>query len=226
VALFLYSGPTVVFPLMSASSAAQTALIEVLRQRLAAADCPRGRFDISEPGPHLSFSGEKPNGSTVFFWEFGHVFRQLVDAFLTEQYDADTARLSIQLDVASAQVQVVRTPKLAPTPTETPHPTPPLPDETPYGPTLAAQVAARLDQGAHLAPPPSGGMSLAREATGTYAYGEVCRGAFAATRTFATWAAFVAWLAAQSDYSLALLTQGAAAALTRQQLAELVQQVG
>lgn len=219
---------------MPAFSAAQTALTEVLRQRLAAAGCQRGRFDVSEPGLHLSLSGEKANGNTLFFWEFSQIFHQLVAAFLTEQYDEDTARLTIQLDVASAQVQYVRTPKLVPAPAEAPFSAPPAlpPDGTPYGPTLAAQVAARLDQGATLVPRPDYcGMSLAREASGAYQYGEFCQDNFLSIKVFATWALFVAWLAAQSDYSLARpesepAVAAAAQPITRQRLAELVQRAG
>lgn len=193
---------------MPAFSAAQTALAEVLRQRLAAAGCQRGRFDVSEPGPYLSLSGEKADGKALFFWEFGHAFHELVAAFLTEQYDEHTARLTIQIDVTSAQVQCVRIPKFAPVPAAGPLAPPaaptPAPDRTPYGLTLAAQVAARLDQGATLAQPPDHcGRSLARGAQGEYQYGELWHGAFTPAQTFATWAAFVAWLAAQSDYSLA-----------------------
>lgn len=218
---------------MPALSAAQTALAEVLRQRLAAAGCQRGRFDVSEPGPYLSLSGEKADGKALFFWEFGHAFHELVAAFLMEQYDEHTARLTIQIEVASAQVQCVRTPRLAPAPAAEAlalpaTPTPSSPDRTPYGLTLAAQVAARLDQGATLAQPPDYcGRSLGRGAQGGYQYGEFWHGAFTPAQTFGTWAAFVAWLAAQSDYSLAEVATTDSASwdiprITRQRLEDFV----
>jgi hypothetical protein len=212
-------------------SAAQLALTEVLRQRLAEAGCQYGRFDVSGPDAYLSLSGQKANGKTLYFWEFGPKFHQLVDAYLQEQHDEHTAQLTIQIDVAQAQTQYVRTPKQAPTtlPASGVQPTP-AHDHTPYGLTLAAQVAASLDQGTALAYSRRGygGMALARSAGAGYQYGEVWDGAISPSRTFPSWAAFVAWLAAQSDCSLAgpesySLGSQDNQAITRQRLMELVQ---
>jgi len=215
---------------MPSFSAAQLALTEVLRQRLAAAGCQHGRFDVSEPGACLSLSGQNADGKTFYFWEFSEKFHQLVNAYLKEQYDEHTAQLTIQLDVATAQAQYLRTPKLAtvgPTASEllTSH------DRTPYGLALAAQVAARLDLGNALTHSCRGygGMGLARGTSAEYQYGEVWDGTLSPSKTFPTWAAFVAWLAAQSDFSLAgpepqsARTRTAHQVITRQRLTELVQ---
>ena len=86
-------------------SAAQTALNELLRERLAAAGCLRGCFEVSAPGGYLSLSGRKANGRTLFFWEFSNSFHQLVGDYLKEQYDEHTARLTIEVDVAQGQFQ-------------------------------------------------------------------------------------------------------------------------
>lgn len=217
-------------------SSAQLALTEVLRQRLVAAGCQYGRFDVSEPEACLSLSGQRADGKVLYFWEFSPKFHRLVGTYLAEQYDEHTAQLTIQIDVATAQAQYLRTLK----PTPEPATAAPLAaaerrlaaahDRTPYGLTLAAQVAARLDQGLTLAHSRRGygGMGLARGAGAEYQYGEVWDGVLSPSQTFASWAAFVAWLAAQSDFSLAGPASpspgsGNNPALTRQRLTELVQ---
>ena len=224
--------PTCYMPLLSS---AQLALTEVLRQRLVAAGCQYGRFDVSEPAACLSLSGQKADGKTIYFWEFSQKFHQLVGTYLQEHYDEHTAQLTIQIDVATAQAQYLRipkaTPELAPAP-QAPaadvRPAP-APDSTPYGLTLAAQVAARLDQGLTLAHSQRGygGMGLARGAGAEYQYGEVWDSALSPNQIFPSWARFVAWLAAQSDFSLAEPRSHSAAshhqAITRQRLTELAQ---
>ena len=80
-------------------SAAQTALNQLLYQRLREANCHHGRFDVSAPGAYLSLSGEKTNGSTLFFWEFGGRFHQVVADYLREYYNENTAQLTVQVDV-------------------------------------------------------------------------------------------------------------------------------
>ena len=215
------------FAAMLPVSSAQLALTEMLRQRLATAGCQHGRFDVSEPGACLSLSGQKADGKILYFWEFSPKFHQLVATYLHEQYDEHTAQLSIQIDVAAAQAQYLRTPKpgldapLAPVPAV---------DCTPYGLALAGQVAARLDQGVALAPSRLGygGMGLARGPGTAYYYGEVWNGGISPSQTFADWGAFVAWLAVQSDDSLAGPKNQASGSpdrqpITRQRLTELVQ---
>ncbi len=81
-------------------SAAQLALNQLLHQRLREARCYRGRFDVSAPGAYLSLSGDKPDGGTLFFWEFGQRFHQVVADYLRESYDDDTAQLTVHVDVA------------------------------------------------------------------------------------------------------------------------------
>ena len=84
-------------------SAAQLALNQLLHQRLRDANCHRGRFDVSAPGTCLCLSGEKPEGGTLFFWEFGERFHQIVADYLRENYDEHTAQLTVQVDVAKEE---------------------------------------------------------------------------------------------------------------------------
>ncbi|RYY16441.1 MAG: hypothetical protein EOO36_11160 [Cytophagaceae bacterium] len=84
-------------------SAAQIALNQLLHQRLRDASCYRGRFDVSAPGTYFSLSGEKPEGGTLFFWEFGEHFHQVVADYLRENYNEHTAQLTVQVDVAKEE---------------------------------------------------------------------------------------------------------------------------
>ena len=219
---------------MSLLSSAQLALTEVLRQRLAAAGCQHGRFDVSEPDACLSLSGQTADGKTFYFWEFSQKFHELVGSYLQEQYDEHTAQLTIQIEVATAQAQYSRTLKPMLSATVQPPATELRPalasDHTPYGLSLATQVAARLDEGTTLANSSRGygGMGLARGAGADYQYGEVWDGVLSPSKTFPSWAAFVAWLAAQSDFSLAgpgnkAIDTYSSQHVTRQRLSELVQ---
>lgn len=84
-------------------SAAQLALNQLLHQRLRDANCPHGRLDVSAPGAYLSLSGEKPEGGTLFFWEFSERFHQIMADYLRENYDEHTAQLTVQVDVAKEE---------------------------------------------------------------------------------------------------------------------------
>ncbi len=84
-------------------SAAQLALNQLLHQRLREARCHHGRLDVSAPGTYLSLSGQKPDGGTLFFWEFGQRFHQVVADYLLESYDDDTAQLTVHVDVANEE---------------------------------------------------------------------------------------------------------------------------
>ncbi len=84
-------------------SAAQLALNQLLYQRLREARCHHGRLDVSTPGSYLSFSGEKTDGGTLFFWEFGERFHQVVADYLRESHTEHTAQLTVQVDVAKAE---------------------------------------------------------------------------------------------------------------------------
>jgi len=84
-------------------SAAQLALNQLLHQRLREARCHQGRLDVSAPGAYLSLSGQKPDGGTLFFWEFGQRFHQVVADYLQESYDENTAQLTVHVDVAKEE---------------------------------------------------------------------------------------------------------------------------
>lgn len=84
-------------------SAAQLALNQLLCQRLREARCHLGRLDVSAPGTYLSLSGQKPDGGTLFFWEFGQHFHQVVADYLRESYTEHTAQLTVQVDVTKAE---------------------------------------------------------------------------------------------------------------------------
>ena len=86
-------------------STAQLALNQLLHQRLRDANCHHGRLDVSAPGAYLSLSGEKTNGGTLFFWEFGQHFHQIVADYLRDTYDENTAQLTVQVDVARQEFQ-------------------------------------------------------------------------------------------------------------------------
>lgn len=77
---------------------------------------------------------------------------------------------------------------------------------TPFGPELAAQTAEALAQGRpfNYGHPAYCGMGFDMVA-GQYRYGPVWEGGLEPERTFLDRAGFVAWLARQSDLSLALL---------------------
>ena len=94
---------SVSYPTMLPFSAAQLALNQLLHQRLRDAHCHSGRLDVSAPGTYLSFSGEKTEGGTLFFWEFGERFHQVVADYLREQYTENTSQLTVQIDVAKAE---------------------------------------------------------------------------------------------------------------------------
>ena len=93
----------VYYPLMLPFSDAQLALNQLLHQRLRDANCHHGRLDVSAPGVYLSLSGQKPEGGTLFFWEFGERFHQIVADYLHENYDENTAQLTVQVDVAKEE---------------------------------------------------------------------------------------------------------------------------
>ncbi|MGI4870639.1 MAG: hypothetical protein ACRYFX_05605 [Janthinobacterium lividum] len=216
---------------------AATALHEALLCRLTLAGCQHGRFDVSAPGAHLSLSGQKPDGKTIFFWEFDRPFHKLVSTYLVEAHSQHTAQLTILIDVEKAEFQHTRTTRQQVAAAQqadeksqhearrnAPR------DHTPYGSALAAQVAARLDQGATLAYSHRDycGQGLSRITEGRYAYGSVWDGGLLPDRVFPDRISFINWLAAQSDYTLAGLESQDPWAwdnqtITRQRLEEFVQ---
>ena len=218
-------------------SAAATALHEALLYRLTRAGCLHGRFDISAPNALLSLSGQKPDGKTMFFWDFDRPFQQLAAAYLAEAGNSQTAQLTILIDVEKAtfahgrttrqQVEAER--KADEKRTLEKRRAMPR-DHTPYGAALAGQVAARLDQGAALAYSHRDycGQGLMRQ-PGGYAYGGVWDGDLQPDKVFATRQTFVAWLAAQSDHGLSGINSPDPwlwdnQTITRQRLEDFVQQ--
>ncbi|RZK20311.1 MAG: hypothetical protein EOO56_12875 [Hymenobacter sp.] len=96
------------YSIMLVYSPTQLALNQLLYQRLRDASCHHGHLDVNGPEAYLSLSGQKTDGGTIFFWEFGQHFHQVVADYLRESYDEHTAQLTIHVDVARADFQYAR----------------------------------------------------------------------------------------------------------------------
>lgn len=80
-------------------------------------------------------------------------------------------------------------------------------DTAPFGEALAAQVAARLEEGASIGYRRTGycGMGMEKDDYDDYFYGELYNGLMPDPRRFRTREAFVEWLSQQSTASMAQL---------------------
>ena len=196
---------------MPAFSPTESAINDALRQRLAEAHCRRGRLDVSGNGGPMSLSGQRQDGKNLFFWDFSRAFKVLVADYLTERFSNGLAQLTIVVDLPSgtftysqlstgqqkAAEQAAERQRIA-------HRRAAPRDTTPYGAALAGQVAAALRNGRSLGHSHRDycGMGLDHR-DGQFRYGSLWDGFLEPKRTFADEAAFVQWLAAQSDYTLA-----------------------
>jgi hypothetical protein len=221
---------------MPSFSPTQQALNTSLYKRLAEAGCQRGRLDISRT-LQLSLAGQKPNGKTIYFWEFSRSFQGLVDQYLTESLPDGFAQVTVLVDVnqayytysvitlqqqaaidAAAQQEDLRAKLNRPR------------SRTPFGLILAKQVAEVLTQGSRLVHSHRDycGMGFIYR-NAQFLYGEVWDGDYleAPQLTFSDRTTFADWLARQSNYSLARLEEADPwywdnQTITRQRLEEFV----
>jgi hypothetical protein len=193
---------------------AQRPINDFLIARLKEAGCVRGRFAVTGAAAQFSLSGERADGKSMFFWDFNdRLFNRLVGDYLEAGYPAGTARLTVDVDVATGGCTYQLT-------TETQQATALLSKQekelrakknrrrprAPYGPELAEQVADAVAQGRTLAPYHRDYCGMGFEYRNhEFRYGEVWDGHYMeeAKLVFASRAAFVQWLAQQSDQSLA-----------------------
>ncbi|MDO7846804.1 hypothetical protein Q5H92_10585 [Hymenobacter sp. M29] len=192
----------------------QRPINDLLIARLRAAGCVRGRFAVDGAAAQFSLTGERADGKPLFFWDFNdRLFNRLVADYLAAGHPAGSARLTVDVEVesghcawqftsavqqaaatAAGQQQELRARKNR------------RRDRTPYGAVLAGQVADALVQGQAVAFSHRDycGMGL-RYRNQQFCYGELYDGDFIEEpqQIFASRAAFVQWLAQQSDQSLA-----------------------
>lgn len=199
---------------MATLADAQRPINEFLAARLRAAGCVRGRFAVDGSAARFSLTGERANGKPVFFWDFNdRLFNRLVADYLEAGYPAGSARLTVEVDVATGrsvwqltteaqQAAIVSAEQYQEIMTKKNH----RRDHTPYGSELAGRVADRLAQGQALAFSHRDycGMGL-RYRAAHFSYGELYDGDFIEEprHSFASREGFVRWLARQSDQSLA-----------------------
>jgi hypothetical protein len=197
---------------MPSFSPTQQAINTSLHQRLAEAGCRSGHLNIS-PTRQLSLAGDKPNGKTVFFWEFSQSFQGLIEQYLADNFPDGFAQVTVRVNVMATQfmysVVTVQQQQAMDSVTQQQailDKKNRRRDRTLFGAALAEQVAEALRQGRMLAHSHRDycGMGLVYRAN-SFCYGEVWDGDYVAEPrlSFANQNAFVEWLAGQSDYSLA-----------------------
>lgn len=206
------SGGEINCHLMPSFSPAQRALNAALHQRLTTAGCQRGRLDVSHT-ELLGLSGQKPDGKTIFFWKFNRPFQVLVRQCVAESFPGGFAQLTVLVDIVAdsytysiTTMQQQKAAEKAAQQQAIVDKRNRRRDHTPFGPTLAGQVAGALFQGRRLLYSHRDycGMGFIYRAN-ALCYGEIWDGDFIAKpqRAFHTQEEFVGWLAQQSNYSLA-----------------------
>ena len=197
---------------MPGFSPTQQALNAALQQRLTAAGRQHGRLDVSHT-ELLSLSGQKSDGKTIFFWNFNRPFQVLVRQCVAESFPGGFAQLTVLVDVAADSYTYSVTTTQQQQAAEKAAQRQAIIDKrnrrrdrTPFGLTLAAQVAEALLQGRRLTYSHRDycGMGFIYRAA-AFCYGEIWDGDFIAKpqRAFHTQEEFVGWLAHQSNHSLA-----------------------
>jgi len=218
---------------MPSFSPAQNAINAYLLRQLQDTDCVRGRLEVHGESAQVSFWGQKPDGRVTYFRDQDQAFDALIGDYLQLHWGPEVAHLFITVEVEQgsfeysrvtwaqqemAQQQEIEAKKNRSRRT------------TPYGSTLAKQVADALRRGHSLGYNHRDycGMGL-DYAAGKYRYVEINDGYPQPTQTFNTRDAFVAWLAQQSDKTLARLEEESPRywdnqTITQQRLEELVAQ--
>jgi hypothetical protein len=186
------------------------AINEQLREQLSALGCRRGKFDCTGDGSRLSLAGTRPDGRAAFKWAFPQELHRALAAYLENCCPPGTSRLSIRVDLdadtfhyglttAQAEAQLADTEAQQELERRRQLPR----DQTPYGRALAERVADTLERGHSLGYSHRDYCGFGLEyAGGEFRYGAIWDGGLDPDRTFADRAAFVTWLAAQSDAAL------------------------
>ncbi|WP_046243240.1 hypothetical protein [Hymenobacter terrenus] len=223
---------------MAALSETQLLINEHLRRRLETAGCVRGRFAVNGPSAQFTLTGEKANGQSVLFWDFDdRAFNRLVGDYLDVHYSDGSARLTIDLEVATGRGTYARTTQTqqaaaarAEKQQEVANKKQQLRDRTAYGPALAEKVAITLSRGQTLGYSHRDYCGMGFDYyQGHFRYGEVWEYELKPLRSFARRPEFEAWLANQSDASLARTEEKDPfywdnQTITRQRLEEFIQQ--
>lgn len=198
-------------------------LNEFLRSKLESASCLGGRLECRLTAARLlTLSGKREDGRPILFWDLDRrPLPRLIDDYLAANAP-DAAALIIDIDllqdsfryqhVSSKEAVRVETEEKKQQEMETLRGLEEMKariseQTTPYGRQLAEKVAAGLQHGSlGYSHRDYCGMGLERDPDGKYLYGELWDGGMITPeQTFASAEAFVSWLAAQSDASMARL---------------------
>lgn len=198
------------------------ALSEYLKNKLETAHCTAGRLECRTTGTLLlTLRGQRENGKSMLFWDLERPLKKLIDDYLNST-DPDAAALIIDIDLSGDKFEYRHISRLEAAAQEEQEALERKKEEerqlqemkqtislqnTPYGYELAEKVADTLQQGAlAYSHRDYCGMGLAAGSAGEYLYGEVWDGGLAIpVQQFPDKAAFVIWLAIQSDASMAML---------------------
>jgi hypothetical protein len=197
-------------------------LNEFLRTKLEAANCTGGRLECRLTAILLvTLHGQRNHGKPILFWDLERPLKRLLDAYLAAAAP-DAAALIIDIDLPNNKFLYHHISRQEAAAQEAQEAAQRKSEEeqhlreiklrissqgTPYGQELANKVADALQHGtlAH-SHRDYCGMGLERDGDGQYLYGEVWDGGLVTPlQIFPDRTAFVSWLAAQSDASMARL---------------------
>ena len=198
-------------------------LNEFLRSKLESASCVGGRLECRMTAARLlTFSGKREDGRSMLFWDLDRrPLPRLIDDYLAANAP-DAATLIIEIDLlqdrflyqhisgheaARLQEQEKAQQQIAERRRQKEMKAQLSKQHTPFGRQLAEDVADALEHGSlGYSHRDYCGMGLERDPDGKYLYGELWDGGMITPdQTFADTPAFVNWLAAQSDASMARL---------------------
>lgn len=201
---------------------AARSLNEFLRNKLITAHCTAGRLECRITGTLLlTLRGQREDGKSMLFWDLERPLKRLIDDYL-KSTDPDAVALIIEIDLARDTFEYRHLSRQEAAKQEEQEAAERKRTEErrlqemkqqislqtiPYGRELAEKVADALRHGA-LAHSHRDycGMGLEINSEGEYLYGEVWDGGLAIPlHRFPDKAAFVGWLAVQSDASMAML---------------------
>lgn len=201
---------------------AAQALNEFLRDKLKTAHCTGGHLECRITGALLlTLRGQREDGKSMLFWDLERPLKRLIDDYLNNT-DPDAAALIIDIDLPADKFEYRHISRPEAAAAEQQEAAERKREEelrlqemkqqiscqkTYYGRELAEKVADALQHGAlAYSHRDYCGMGLETGSAGEYLYGEVWDGGLAIpTHSFPDKAAFVNWLAIQSDASMAML---------------------